>query len=71
VVTQIAGLVAIMFIRIPAFKEFILLCIVMLIFSAWGAIMIQPSVYTIYFQWQQRRKERKEKESERSHEDNA
>lgn len=65
--TMIFGFLPMMLIPIPIIKEFILIVVFLMIFSAWGAIMVLPSIYTIYFDIAERRrlfKEQQEKEAQ-------
>ncbi len=48
-ITVSAGLSAVFLINIPAIQEFILLIILLLIYSVVGAIFILPAIYTIVF----------------------
>jgi predicted RND superfamily exporter protein len=58
--TMICGLVPMMLIPIPIIKEFVILVTVLLIFSAAGAILVLPAIYTLYFDMEARRKAREE-----------
>jgi len=58
--TMICGLVPMMLIPIPIIKEFVVLVTVLLIFSAAGAILVLPAIYTLYFDMEARKKAREE-----------
>jgi predicted RND superfamily exporter protein len=58
--TMICGLLPIMLIPIPIIKEFVILVTVLLVFSAAGAILVLPAIYTLYFDMEVRRKAREE-----------
>ncbi len=47
-VTMVMGLTAVFLVNIPSIREFILLVIILLIFSAYSAIFILTSVYRLY-----------------------
>lgn len=61
--TMICGLIPMMLIPIPIIKEFVILVTVLLIFSAAGAILVLPAIYTLYFDWEAKRKAREERKA--------
>ncbi len=54
--TMIMGLAAVFLMNIPAIREFITLVMLLLIFSAAGAILLLPAIYTIIFDLRDKRK---------------
>jgi len=59
--TMMGGLIPMMLIPIPIIKEFVVLVVVLLVFSACGAIFVLPAIYTLYFDMDAKRKAREER----------
>jgi len=58
--TMIGGLSAVFLINIPAIQEFILLVMLLLVYSVLGALFILPAIYTILIRAKEARKQREE-----------
>ena len=51
-VTMLFGMSAFFVINIPAIREFILMIMILLIFSMLGAILVLPAIYSGFINWQ-------------------
>ena len=65
-VTMIGGLAAVFLVNIPAIQEFILLVMILLVYSVMGALFILTAIYTIIIRNREAKKSRAEKESSQS-----
>lgn len=57
-VTMVAGLSAVFLVNIPAIQEFILLIMILLIYSVIGALFILPAIYTVIVRAREARQKR-------------
>ena len=64
-VTMIAGLAAVFLVNIPAIQEFILLIMILLIYSVMGALFVLTAIYSIIIRAREARERRLEGEFER------
>lgn len=61
-VTMIGGLAAVFLVNIPAIQEFILLVMILLVYSVMGALFILTAIYTLMIRYREAREERLEQE---------
>jgi predicted RND superfamily exporter protein len=59
-VTMIGGLAAVFLVNIPAIQEFILLVMILLVYSVMGALFILTAIYTLMIRYREAREERLE-----------
>ncbi len=63
-VTMIAGLAAVFLVDIPAIQEFILLVMILLVYSVIGALFVLTAIYTIIIRYRETHEQRLERQME-------